>query len=321
MSDYQDNRRPEEIESDIERTRADVSSTIDAIQNKLTPGQLMDQAFGYARTSLPADFGANLGNAVRDNPVPVALIGIGLAWLAVSGRNADGRARQRRQKAEIQRESHFYASDTERAYEDAYGMEAAAGGRSSESEDAMHRAASKASETGRNLKDKASDLGHRISDKASALTGRAREMAGGAREKVSEGTGSTRARLGQVAQQSRQQYDRARNSVGHMVEEQPLMLGALGLALGTVLGALLPGTRREDELMGSTRDSLMDTAKRTAREQAGTVKESAQRVAKAAEQEVERVGSEVSRARHNTAAETSVADSFPQGGSGQKFPH
>jgi hypothetical protein len=88
-----DNRRPEEIERDIERTRAEVSATIDAIQSKLTPGQLMDQAIGYLRTSLPADFGRNLSEAARNNPIPVALIGIGIAWMAISGRQGSmGRA-------------------------------------------------------------------------------------------------------------------------------------------------------------------------------------------------------------------------------------
>jgi hypothetical protein len=96
MRTYEDNRRPEEIEGDLERTRAEVSSTIDAIQSKLTPGQLMDQAVSYLRTSAPADFGTNLSHAVRDNPVPVALIGVGIAWLMMSGQRADGRARWRR---------------------------------------------------------------------------------------------------------------------------------------------------------------------------------------------------------------------------------
>lgn len=318
MSDYNDNRRPEEIESDIERSRADVSSTIDAIQSKLTPGQLMDQAFGYARTSLPADFGSNLGNAVRDNPVPVALIGIGLAWLAASGRNSDGRARARRQARELESD-YYYASDTEMDYEGAY---ATGSDMSATGEGRMHRAASKVGETGRNIKDKASELGHRISDKASALTGRAREMAGDARRKMSDSSGGARSRVGQVGQRSQQQYYRAKDSFGRMVDEQPLMLGALGLAIGTILGAALPSTRREDELMGRTRDDLLESAKGTAREKAGVFKESAQRVAKVAEQEVERVSSEASRTRGDGQGQTSTSESMMPGGTkGQQLPH
>ncbi|HZW14148.1 MAG TPA: DUF3618 domain-containing protein [Noviherbaspirillum sp.] len=249
-----DNRRPEEIESDIERTRAEVSSTIDAIQSKLTPGQMMDQAVAYARTSLPADFGTNLGNAVRDNPLPVALIGVGLAWLMASGRNADGQARLRREA------SHY----------DDYAETGA--GVDQGQQGTMQRAAGKLSETGRGLKDKTSELGHQISDRTSAVTGRAREMTGRAREM---GHGA-RERLGAIGERSQQGYYRTRDSLSHMVEEQPLVLGALGLAVGTLLGAMLPGTRREDEMMGEKRDQLVGRAKDTLREQAASAKDTVQ---------------------------------------------
>lgn len=245
MRDYDDNRRPEEIESDIERTRAEVSSTIDAIQSKLTPGQLMDQAVAYARTSLPADFGSNLSNAVRDNPIPVALVGIGLAWLMASGRNADGQARQRRQAVRY--------AETDLATGE-------------QQEGTMHRAASRIGETGRGLKDKTSEIGHRISDSTSAVTGRAREMGQGARERISA-----------ISSRSQQGYYRTRDSLSHMVDEQPLAVGALGLAVGTLLGALLPGTRREDEMMGEKRDQMVGRASEVLREQTMHAKETAQR--------------------------------------------
>lgn len=253
-------RSPEEIESDIERTRAEVSSTLDAIQQKLTPGQLIDQAVSYARTSLPADFGANLGNAVRDNPLPVALVGIGLAWLMASGRHADGLARQRRRIAV--REEMRAASYSSGAHPDEH------------HEGAAHRAASKIGEAGRDMKDKVSDLGHRIGDSTSAAANRAREMGQGAR-----------ARIGEISERSQRSYYRTKDSVSHMVEEQPLLIGALGLAVGTLLGAVLPRTQREDEMMGEARDSLMTRAKDTLREQTANVKESVQRTMNERERE------------------------------------
>lgn len=81
-----DRRAPEQIEREIRDTRAEVGATLDAIQSKLTPGQMMDQALSYLRTSLPADFGRNMNDTVRNNPLPVALVGIGLAWMMASGR-------------------------------------------------------------------------------------------------------------------------------------------------------------------------------------------------------------------------------------------
>lgn len=308
MRDYDDSRPPEEIQHDIDRTRAEVSSTIDAIQSKLTPGQLMDQAVSYARTSLPADFGANLGNTIRDNPVPVALMGIGIAWLMMAGQRSDGRARSRRQAADYDEE--IYGRESAMAYDGTDYTSATASGASSEG--AMHRAAAKAGETGRNLKDKAGELGQRISDTTSSVTGRAQEITGRAQEmtrnargRMSESAGNARARMGELSQRSQQQYYRAKDSFGQMLDEQPLVLGALGVAIGAALGAAFPNTRREDELMGRTRDDLLESAKETARGQAEAVKESAQRVAQAAKQEIDERAGDASRTQAQGNGHTS----------------
>lgn len=287
MRDNADNRSPEEIANDVERTRAEMSSTIDAIQHKLTPGQMMDQALQYTRHSLPADFGANLGNTVRDNPMPVALIGVGVAWLMMQGRQSDGQARARR-RASYDRD--LYDSEAGLDYEGVYGTDAS--DRSS-GEGKMQQAKAKLSDAGNRV----SETGHRLMDKASEMSNRARNAVSGARERVSSSAGSGRARMNEFSQRSQQQYQRARDGFGHVIEDQPLVLGAIGLAVGAVLGAMMPATRREDEMMGSTRDDLLEKAKETGREQAQTLKESAQHVADTAKQEAQRVGKEASEGR------------------------
>ena len=98
--DTGDTREPEEIERDLNRARAQVSATIDAIQQRMTPGELMDQAYHYLRHSAPADFGANLGQTVRHNPVPVTLIGVGIAWLMAQGRHGAADAAYARARAD-----------------------------------------------------------------------------------------------------------------------------------------------------------------------------------------------------------------------------
>jgi ElaB/YqjD/DUF883 family membrane-anchored ribosome-binding protein len=290
MNDYdipqyvEDHRSPEEIEDDLERTRAEVSSTIDAIQNKLTPGQLMDQAFAYARTSLPAEFGSNLASTVRDNPVPVALMGVGIAWLMMSGRRNGngGTTRARRQSYDDDydhREDMQYAAQ----YGDSGGMhgDKLRGAMESVSEKGSEWRA-QAERKGRYAVDKASDLGHRIGDKASTLTGRARSIGSQTRDRVND-----------IGQRSQQQYYRAKDGVHRVVDEQPLMVGVLGLAAGALLGALLPSTRREDEMMGGMRDELLDNAKETVSEQSERLKESAKRVADVAAEEAKAVADDV----------------------------
>ena len=51
------------------------------------------------------------------------------------------------------------------------------------------------------------------------------------------------------------------------MREQPLALGAIGLAVGAVLASAAPRTRVEDEWMGDASDRLTDRAKEAGREQ------------------------------------------------------
>jgi hypothetical protein len=54
---------------------------------------------------------------------------------------------------------------------------------------------------------------------------------------------------------------RAQSGFAHMREEQPLVVGAIGLAVGAALGAALPKTETEDEWLGDTRDQLKERAR------------------------------------------------------------
>lgn len=225
---------PEAIERDIRDARAEVSATLDAIQSKLTPGQLMDQALQYARSSLPADFGRNLNEAVRNNPVPVALVGIGLAWMMMSGRQ--GSAAQ---------------SSTSN------------GGSSSRS---MGVGEMPGSDEDIYSGDSGSGSGSDSSRAGSGSTANQRAMASGARASIASTTASARARVSDMSHRSREQLGRARAGMSQVIDEQPVVVGALGVALGALLGAALPPTRREDELMGRTRDELISRAGSTARD-------------------------------------------------------
>lgn len=81
------NRRPHEIQAEIERTRQAMDGTLSALENRLTPGQLYDQGMQYLRNNGGTEFVSNLGQQAKQNPLPVALVGIGLAWLMATNRN------------------------------------------------------------------------------------------------------------------------------------------------------------------------------------------------------------------------------------------
>jgi len=84
----------EEIERDLSGTRARLGATIDVLRRKLAPGEMVDRAIASAKETGGGAFGRNLVGTVRGHPVPVALIGIGLAWLMLS----DWRGRDERRR-------------------------------------------------------------------------------------------------------------------------------------------------------------------------------------------------------------------------------
>ena len=69
-----------ELQREIDEQRSRVESTIDQIQEKLSPGQLVDELLAYTKGG-GGEFVASLQRNVTANPLPVALLGVSLAWL------------------------------------------------------------------------------------------------------------------------------------------------------------------------------------------------------------------------------------------------
>ena len=59
----------------------------------------------------------------------------------------------------------------------------------------------------------------------------------------------------------------ARSKLSNLLQEQPLVLGAFGLAIGAAIGAAIPISRTEDDLMGSTAHSVRQAAQDAARKE------------------------------------------------------
>ena len=79
----------EKLEREAGRTRAQLSETLEELRARMTPGQVIDQLIDHAREGPAAEFGRNLAREVRENPLPLVLIGIGVAWLiAASSRSS-----------------------------------------------------------------------------------------------------------------------------------------------------------------------------------------------------------------------------------------
>lgn len=314
MSDPGD-RSAAEIEREVERTRARLIGTAEELKERVSPGQVAEQAMDWLRGSGGREFLGNLGTTLRDNPMPVLLVAAGIGWLALSGTRGDGRARtwsrDNRTAPPVEGGEGYAGAYPGESYPPethaSQGTGSDTGGPSlreragetveearRHAADLAHRASGAASEAWEG----ATSTAHSIADTASATGRQAARRAGEAWHTAADaasGLGHRAAELGS---------DAGRRVYG-AVEQQPLVLGAVGLALGAALGALLPPSEAEDRLMGEARDraadrisSLAGEAYHRARDTAGeTLDRAGERLGETYERTKERVaGSGVSAA-------------------------
>jgi ElaB/YqjD/DUF883 family membrane-anchored ribosome-binding protein len=242
MNDIAD-RRPEEIQAEIERTRGDLNQTLSAIENRLNPSVLFDQGVDYLRRSGAREYVVNLGAAARQDPLPLALVGVGLAWLMMSGRDGSrvDRVRVGSPGPSID-EVRTGVRDT------VAGVRDSVSGAVSGVKDVVASVRDKVS----SVRDSASRTSQKISD---------------TKQRIGQTAQAARDKAGQVGSVAREQADRVRSGFDRLLNEQPLALGAVGLAVGAVLAATAPRTRQEDRLMGDASDRLKDDVRQAGEEQ------------------------------------------------------
>ena len=234
---------PETLEREINQTRSEMSQTLDALERKLSPGQLLDQclnAFGKHG----GDLAQNFGNSVKQNPVPVALTAMGIIWMMVSSSRS---------------------SSVKTAYDDF---------NTSDSSDAS--ATSISSRTTDKLKDTAETI--------KSKTAAARDKLMSSKDSLKDTVSDASSKAANAAQF---QVRRAREEFNSLLEEQPLILGALGIALGAAIGAALPPTEQEDRLLGGVRDQTVSKVKELTSETYDQVRETVKHAGEAVKTEAE----------------------------------
>ena len=75
-----DNRSPREIEEQIERERAELAGTLNTLQDRYSVEGVMTQVSEHLRTN-GSEIARNVSETVKQNPLGVALVGAGIAWL------------------------------------------------------------------------------------------------------------------------------------------------------------------------------------------------------------------------------------------------
>lgn len=227
----------EEVEREVEASRSDLDRTVEALKDKMTPGQIFDEAtkaMGGAGQQVLSKF----VDQAKENPMPLAVMGLGLIWLMSSS------AKQRSSSSHDAgyREPRSFAGD---GAEEPGGL----GERAQAIGD-------KASSLAADAKDKLSDAASSAADRSRSVVKNLGAAAGGAASKVG--------RYGQQAQRS----------LAGAVQDEPLLIGAAGVLIGAAIGAALPSTDLEDRTVGPLRDKVLRKGKDLAEDglqQAGDV--------------------------------------------------
>jgi ElaB/YqjD/DUF883 family membrane-anchored ribosome-binding protein len=226
-------KSPETLEREIDAQRNSIGNIVDALESKFSAGQLLDQALSYTKGN-GGEFFNNLGTTIKNNPLPTVLTSVGLLWLMMG---------QNRSPATPSASSSL-GHLGERVSDMAHSVT-----------DSFSDAKSRIEETARRMKDKAGQ----VTDKAGALTDNVGARLSETGQHLNKGSHD-------VSDTLHQQARKAQSGLNYLLQEQPLALAAMGIAIGAALGAALPVTERENRVMGQASDELTSKAKNLASE-------------------------------------------------------
>jgi len=270
------------IREEIDETRAEMRETIDAIQDRLSPGNVASRAAESVRDATVGrvkEFAGNLtghgssrddrdddwryqssgwdgsdGNVVldriRSNPMAAAMAAGSIAWLLFGNRGGGRRqpsSRSDRQRAIYGSTRGREAFVEERRIDFDQNRRAYGGG----------RGVDEWSAAGSDRDRESGEYGRDIADRA--------------RNAASETGDRVRSAATTVQRRTR-----------HFASDSPFAAGAIAAAVGLAIGLAIPETERENEMLGDARDAVIDRSKeavRTAAERVQTAAGEVQRVA------------------------------------------
>ncbi len=236
-----------ELTGEIEDTRQEMTTTVEQIGDRLDPHNIVQGAKDTVREAtvgkvedMATTAGALVGDAgetVREagsgivdtitrNPIPAAMVGLGIGWLALS----------RRPASEYRRDAWRRGSR----------IGAGAGGYDDRSivDKAQQRAGEMADQVGRTVDDVSGHVGRTV-DGVSGQVGRAADELPG---------------------QVRSTADQLGAEAGRLFQSNPLAVGAIAVAVGTAVGLVMPSTRMERSAIAGPARQVLDKAEEAATE-------------------------------------------------------
>ncbi len=191
------------------------------------------------------DTGSSIMEIVKRNPVPAALVGLGLGWLYMN--RLSGGPDYRAHSGD-----HYLYGSTGQGYQ------------------------------GSSSQGGVGDLARQASDRAGEIAGGVQEQAGdivgSITDQVGDAASSVQEHASDLAGAVTDRTRRAPGQIQRMLEESPMIAAALAASIGGAVGFALPTTRPEDRLLGTSRDRVMGQAQRVTSDALDKVQDVAQEV-------------------------------------------
>ncbi|WP_131114226.1 hypothetical protein [Lichenihabitans psoromatis] len=247
-----------DAEAHAEQARAGLVGTLNQLRENLKPANMVEEVMNNAKVGA-STITDQLWETARKNPVPALLIGAGVAMIFGFGQRAASSSRPQGWASAPD------GSPTDRAMR----------GRDSSTlnDHRPLRSPSPSVSTGSALRTSLNDG----RDRAAGLIDDARShlssLTASSTDAVTAGV--KRRSTKETDMSNFRSRDRLGSTLTRLIDEQPLVLAALGLAVGAAIGAAVPLTEAENTLMGESSGSVRDAAQEMARERYEQLKSAA----------------------------------------------
>lgn len=290
----------EAIRSDIDSTRNRMDDTIDALGSRLQPRHLLDEVLGFfrrheseateklshVRESISHSSEAAMNtvvDTVKKNPVPLLLIGAGVAWMVYSNRQSRSMDYSDYDYDQGRRDDFRYDPDAHidrpLDYPNTIGTGISEAGWSEEAQ----QDSSKFGEMKEGVSQKFSQARDTARQKMGELRHSAQDKMEAARQRAGEISSRVKERTGEV-------YSRTRERVVTTADQHPLEMGLVCLATGLVAGLLVPTAEVVNRRLGPTADRLRDRSREAGHEMIEKGRRVADAAVSAAKDEAEAQG-------------------------------
>jgi uncharacterized protein YjbJ (UPF0337 family) len=269
------------IRAGINETRGRLSDTLNELGERLNPHVVREQVTERVKEGIrEATIGrvehmarnakdsvnatrTGITDTIRDNPVPAAMVAVGLAWMMFNGKKDN-------------REGSYQSYD--RSYDGISDSGAYSRNSSQFAGSYPYDTGYEGTDADGRVSRVVGDVRDRVGNAADSVKDRAGQLAERATHAASSAASAVTSRASDVSRSVATRTTQGARRLEDSFYENPLAIGAVTLAIGVMAGLAAPTTEREVALMGDARDRVVDKVRDVAEEAKDKAKHVADRL-------------------------------------------